>query len=49
MAYDEHQMIDIKIEEIAELRAELIETIEAVWYVKSLIIKNKKQWRMLDV
>ena len=46
---DDVQIVGIKIEDIVVLQIEMIETIEAVWYVKSLIIKNKKQWRMLDV
>ena len=46
---DDVRMTHTMIEDIVVLQIELIETIEAVWYVKSLIIKNKKQWRMLDV
>ena len=46
---DDVRIQTIMIEDIVVLQIELIETIEAVWYVKSLIIKNKKQWRMLDV
>lgn len=46
---DDVRMIDTAIEEIVVSQIEMIETIEAVWYVKSLIIKNKKQWRKLDV
>lgn len=46
---DDVRTVHIKIEDIVVLQIEMIETIEAVWYVKSLIIKNKKQWRMLDV
>ena len=46
---DDVRMTHTMIEDIVVLQIELIETIEAVWYVKSLIIKNKKQWRTLDV
>lgn len=46
---DDVRIVHTKIEEIVVLQIDVLEMIEAVWYVKSLIIKNKKQWRMLDV
>lgn len=46
---DDVRMIDTAIEEIVVSQIDVIEMIEVVWFVKSLIIKNKKQWRMLDV
>lgn len=46
---DDVRMTHTMIEDIVVLQIDVIETIEAVWFVKSLITNNKKQWRMLDV
>ena len=46
---DDVRIVHTVNEEIVVLQIDVIEMIEVVWFVKYLIIKNKKQWRMLDV
>lgn len=46
---DDVRMTHTMIEDIVVSQIDVIEMIEVVWFVKSLIIKNKKQWRMRDV
>lgn len=46
---DDVQMTHIMIEDIVVSKIDVIETIEAVWFAKSLTTNYKKQWRMLDV